>query len=205
MPARESIDRDISPERKAFRLYLRTGRRVAFAAADLETKFNPNHDPHDGRFTSGPGGSGGALRNAAAEKAAADDNHIVKPKPLSTEDVATVHKISHTPAVMKAMDDAWKQTEEDGHEHGFFIYRDGDRYFPGETVTGSKTALEPLYGKLVRANALKGDFRQVAAWFHTHPGTYANADNADSHDQNFGDVVHGITIIKTHNRFIVGR
>ncbi len=165
MLARESIDRDISPERKAFRLYLRTGLRTDFAAEGLETKFNPNHDPHDGRFTSGAGGKGGALRTAASGKAAADDNHIVQLKPLSADDVATMHKISHTPAVTKAMDDAWKQTEKDGHEHGFFIYRDGDRYFPGETVKGSKTALEPLYGKLVRANALKGDFARLRLGF----------------------------------------
>jgi len=55
--------------------------------------------------------------------------------------------------------------------------------FPGEAVTGSKTGLEPLYGKLVRANALEGDFRQVAAWFHTHPGRESYVHNADSDDQ----------------------
>lgn len=33
----------------AFEIYLRTGRRVAPAAA-VETKFNPWHDPDDGRF-----------------------------------------------------------------------------------------------------------------------------------------------------------
>lgn len=35
----------------AFEIYLRTGRRVTEAAAALETKFNPWHDPDDGRFT----------------------------------------------------------------------------------------------------------------------------------------------------------
>jgi LysM repeat protein len=35
----------------AFEIYLRTGRRVSSAEAALETKFNPWHDPEDGRFT----------------------------------------------------------------------------------------------------------------------------------------------------------
>ena len=35
----------------AFEFYLRTGRRMAAPASDLETKFNPWHDPDDGRFT----------------------------------------------------------------------------------------------------------------------------------------------------------
>ncbi len=68
MGAREAVDQDISPERSAFRLYLRTGRRVAFAAEGHETKFNPNHDPHNGRFTSGRGVRGGDLRGAASER-----------------------------------------------------------------------------------------------------------------------------------------
>ena len=35
----------------AFELYLRTGRRLAPLSSELETKFNPWHDPNDGRFT----------------------------------------------------------------------------------------------------------------------------------------------------------
>lgn len=48
-----------SARRRAFETYLRTGRRVDDT---LETKFNPWHDPADGRFTFGPGvgGSGSA-------------------------------------------------------------------------------------------------------------------------------------------------
>jgi hypothetical protein len=46
--------------RLAFGYYLRTGRRsVAIFAGDhrrLETKFNPYHDPTNGRFTFAPGG-----------------------------------------------------------------------------------------------------------------------------------------------------
>jgi hypothetical protein len=34
-----------------FEFYLRTGRRIASAHTALETKFNPWHDPEDGRFT----------------------------------------------------------------------------------------------------------------------------------------------------------
>jgi DNA/RNA non-specific endonuclease len=35
----------------SFELYLRTGRRIAGPIVSLETKFNPWHDPDDGRFT----------------------------------------------------------------------------------------------------------------------------------------------------------
>jgi hypothetical protein len=35
----------------AFEIYLRTGRRVAPASSAVENKFNPWHDPDDGRFT----------------------------------------------------------------------------------------------------------------------------------------------------------
>jgi LysM repeat protein len=35
----------------AFEIYLRSGRRIAPAASKVETKFNPWHDPEDGRFT----------------------------------------------------------------------------------------------------------------------------------------------------------
>lgn len=52
-----------SPEVRAFAHYLRTGRRLSAGmlgtASPIETKFNPYHDPKDGRFTFGPGGSGG--------------------------------------------------------------------------------------------------------------------------------------------------
>ncbi len=50
--------------RLAFDRYMRTGEALgpaalASLAADYEKKFNPNHDPANGRFTFGPGGSGG--------------------------------------------------------------------------------------------------------------------------------------------------
>ncbi len=43
-----------SPSRCAFRIYLRTGRRAP--AGETEVKFNPYHDPRNGRFTFAPGG-----------------------------------------------------------------------------------------------------------------------------------------------------
>ncbi|MEZ5654813.1 MAG: hypothetical protein R3E04_02815 [Sphingobium sp.] len=52
-------------ERERFSYYLRTGRMLpefkfepdgAEEAAPLETKFNPYHDPANGRFTFAPGG-----------------------------------------------------------------------------------------------------------------------------------------------------
>ena len=45
--------------RHTFAIWLRTGRR---SAAGIERKFNPNHDPRDGRFTFGPGGAGSSIR-----------------------------------------------------------------------------------------------------------------------------------------------
>ena len=50
-----------SPERRAFRHYLRTGRRLEMSAfegsrAAAEFKFNPYHDPRNGQFTFAPGG-----------------------------------------------------------------------------------------------------------------------------------------------------
>jgi hypothetical protein len=44
-----------SPARRAFRQYLRTGRRAPDCAS-IEFKFNPYHDPRNGQFTFAPGG-----------------------------------------------------------------------------------------------------------------------------------------------------
>jgi hypothetical protein len=49
-------------KRRAFAWWLRTGRLpTARSAAGLELKFNPYHDPKDGRFTFGPGGTGSVV------------------------------------------------------------------------------------------------------------------------------------------------
>jgi hypothetical protein len=49
-------------KRQAFLWWLRTGRLPTVrTAAGLELKFNPYHDPKDGRFTFGPGGTGSAV------------------------------------------------------------------------------------------------------------------------------------------------
>jgi len=46
-----------SPERAAFEYYLRTGRRLSPQGdPEVEVKFNPYHDPRNGRFTFAPGG-----------------------------------------------------------------------------------------------------------------------------------------------------
>ncbi len=57
-----------SAESVLFSHYLRTGIMLAGEAAEpfLEQKFNPNHDPDDGRFTFGPGGGSLAPRIAVA-------------------------------------------------------------------------------------------------------------------------------------------
>lgn len=51
MQPENHLSRTKSPQREAFALYLRTGRRP-----DIEFKFNPYHDPRNGRFTFAPGG-----------------------------------------------------------------------------------------------------------------------------------------------------
>ncbi len=53
-------------QRRQFETYLRTGRRLVVVDDDAatEVKFNPNHDPDDGRFTYATGGgetSGGEI------------------------------------------------------------------------------------------------------------------------------------------------
>lgn len=45
--------------RHLFAIWLRTGRLPTLRDDCVELKFNPWHDPRDGRFTSGPGGAGG--------------------------------------------------------------------------------------------------------------------------------------------------
>lgn len=62
--ARSSRTEDKSSERRAFEHFLRTGRRlVPPPAAAPECKFNPYHDPRNGRFTFAPGGPK-SLQNA---------------------------------------------------------------------------------------------------------------------------------------------
>lgn len=49
-------------KRRVFAWWLRTGRLPTVrTAAGLELKFNPYHDPHNGRFTFGPGGTGSVV------------------------------------------------------------------------------------------------------------------------------------------------
>ena len=45
--------------------YLETGRQVdpEVFLAEIQRKFNPNHDPDDGRFTFGPGGLHGGFES----------------------------------------------------------------------------------------------------------------------------------------------
>lgn len=59
-----------SVERQAFEIYLRTGRRVLPSAlrALAEQKFNPNHDPGDGRFTFSLGGPAPVTSPGSAQR-----------------------------------------------------------------------------------------------------------------------------------------
>lgn len=59
-----------SANRRAFEHYLRTGQRLAATEWQRlhERKFNPNHDPEDGRFTfalGGTSGGGGGLSRSS--------------------------------------------------------------------------------------------------------------------------------------------
>lgn len=55
-------------------LWIRTGHWVPAQVVDLtlEVKSNPNHDPKDGRFTSGPGGGGSGKQRQSNERAHSD-------------------------------------------------------------------------------------------------------------------------------------
>lgn len=57
-----SAEQDTGFRRRSFEFYLRTGLQLIPPAEELEQKFNPYHDPYNGRFTFAPGGS---LRAAA--------------------------------------------------------------------------------------------------------------------------------------------
>ncbi|MBB3472474.1 hypothetical protein [Sphingomonas sp. BK345] len=50
---------DPAERRRVFSIWLRTGRLPTLREDGVELKFNPWHDPRDGRFTSNPGGDGG--------------------------------------------------------------------------------------------------------------------------------------------------
>lgn len=61
-----------SANQMAFAHYLRTGQRLTANEWEIfwQRKFNPNHDPEDGRFTFGPsgGGLGGATASMASRR-----------------------------------------------------------------------------------------------------------------------------------------
>lgn len=57
MTDRQILTETKSPERVAFEHYIRTGRRLSpQGEPEVELKFNPYHDPRNGRFTFAPGG-----------------------------------------------------------------------------------------------------------------------------------------------------
>ena len=79
----------------AFEIYLRVGRRPADDATAVETKFNPWHDPEDGRFTFarqgrffGRGGSSGTVgpnRNAVRVRSLSKTKVPRTPAPKTTD------------------------------------------------------------------------------------------------------------------------
>jgi len=105
---------DMAPdERKAmhsqaFELYLRSGKLVTMGEglALYEVKYNQNHDPKNGQFTSGPGGAGGQ-GDAASNKARSGDkwNALGKDgqgKSLNAKDAANARRNSSDPSIRNA-------------------------------------------------------------------------------------------------------
>lgn len=81
-----------SEQRRAFAFWLRTGRRLIVAPAEtVERKFNPYHDPRDGRFTFGPGGgagnasASGGLTRARPDRSEASFPRSARTSPASSE------------------------------------------------------------------------------------------------------------------------
>jgi hypothetical protein len=60
------IPAGVSPaeRRRLFSIWIRTGRIPTRRDDGVELKFNPWHDPRDGRFTSGPGGEAASREGA---------------------------------------------------------------------------------------------------------------------------------------------
>ncbi|MEH3103052.1 MAG: hypothetical protein PGN12_04020 [Sphingomonas phyllosphaerae] len=58
-------------QRRNFSVWLRTGRRPTRTADGIELKFNPCHDPRNGQFTFGPGGTTLPERSASSRRRAA--------------------------------------------------------------------------------------------------------------------------------------
>lgn len=194
-----------SAARTRFDRWLRTGIMPGADNPETEFKYNHNHDPADGRFSSGIGGA--ALGRAAGRSGSARQrgDQAIDLKPISAADQAVVHGIAATPSVMHAMQDAWDRTLKTGDEHGFMIYTDGRSYSAGPMQSGSEHELPALVNQRSGADPRKGLFNYAVAWFHTHPGDYPEAWRATSDDQTFGTAKTSITIVKTRKGFVVGR
>ena len=105
---------DMAPdERKAmhsqaFDLYLRSGKLVTMGdgLALYEMKYNRNHDPKNGQFTSGPGGTGGQGASASSKARSGDKwNALGKDgqgKSLNTKDAANARRNSSDPSIRNA-------------------------------------------------------------------------------------------------------
>ena len=78
----------------AFSIYLRTGQRVAIGS--IELKFNPYHDPKNGRFTFAPGGArSSAVGTRPRRSQASAASSATKPRTLDPRDPAnyTIHVV----------------------------------------------------------------------------------------------------------------
>lgn len=81
-----------SLELRAFDHFLRTGRRLPASAFESsgERKFNPNHDPMNGQFTFGAGGSGGARLGSPPQFPARSGQPSTPQSPQAKPQVRTI-------------------------------------------------------------------------------------------------------------------
>lgn len=92
-----------SAERLAFEIYLRTGRRIA-RPAPAESKFNPYHDPRNGRFTFAPGGP-----RSVADSVFSDRHAVGKPKAKRISK-STSRTLSGTPKNMQSANSSARES-----------------------------------------------------------------------------------------------
>lgn len=131
---------------------------------------------------------------------------VVKLRPLVSYEVQQFWAIDGTKSIVDAARLAWKLSDSDGLERGFFIYRKegGKGYYPGKTVTGTKHNLPTLLATFKETNVVTGFSDSVVAYFHTHPGHYPLATEADNYDENFGRRTHAFIIIRHYKGLRVG-
>lgn len=126
-------------------------------------------------------------------------------RPLTPYERKQFDIINHTTAIIAASRRAWKLSQHDGRERGFFIYRkDNAGFYPGETVIGTTNSMVGLSQTYKRLNVFKGNLDVAVAYYHTHPGYYPGVSSADNKDRNFGRAYLVFIIIQHYKGFTIG-